>query len=63
MLAKKIAIIAVDVSTGFIVTLTGFKMTSFPLDMIWGIFNVWLWIVAPTLILWAKNKDVKNLSN
>jgi len=63
MLAKKIAIIAVDVSAGFIVTLTGFKMTSFPLDMIWGIFNVWLWIVAPTLILWAKNKDVKNLSN
>ena len=64
MLAKKIVTIAVDAAAGFIVTLTGFRMVWFPLDMIWGIFNVWLWIVAPTLILWAKNKeDAKNLSN
>jgi hypothetical protein len=64
MLAKKIVTIAVDAAAGLIVTLAGFRMVSFPLDMIWGIFNVWLWIVAPTLILWAKNKeDAKNLSN
>jgi len=64
VLAKKILIIAVDASAGFIVALTGFKMTSFPLDMIWGVFNVWLWIVAPTLILWTENKEnAKNLSN
>jgi hypothetical protein len=64
MLAKKIVTIAVDASAGLIVTLTGFRMVSFPLDIIWGIFNVWLWIVSPTLILWAKNKeDAKNLSN
>jgi len=62
--AKKIVTIAVDASAGLIVTLTGFKMMSFPLDIIWGIFNVWLWIVSPTIILWAKNKeDAKNLSN
>jgi hypothetical protein len=62
--AKKTVAIAVDVSAGFIVTLIGFKMVSFPFDIIWGIFNVWLWIVSPTLILWAKNKeDAKNLPN
>jgi hypothetical protein len=62
--AKKIVTIAVDASAGFIVALMGFKMTPFPLDIIWGAFNVWLWIVSPTVILWAKNKeDAKNLSN
>jgi hypothetical protein len=62
--AKKIVTIAVDASAGFIVALTGFKMTPFPLDIIWGAFNIWLWIVSPTVILWAKNKeDAKNLSN
>ena len=62
--AKKIVTIAVDASAGFIVALTGFKMMPFPLDIIWGIFNVWLWIVSPTLILWAKNKeDTNNLLN
>jgi hypothetical protein len=62
--AKKIVTIAVDASAGFIVALTGFKMTPFPLNIIWGIFNVWLWIVSPTLILWAKNKeDANNLLN
>ena len=62
--AKKIVTIAVDASAGFIVALTGFKMTPFPLNITWGIFNVWLWIVSPTLILWAKNKeDANNLLN
>jgi len=60
--AKKTVAMAVNASAGFIVTLIGFKMVSFPLDIIWGIFNVWLWVVSPTLILWAKNKeDEKNL--
>ena len=62
--AKKIVTIVVDASAGFIVALMGFKMTPFPLDIIWGAFNIWLWIVSPTVILWAKNKeDAKNLSN
>jgi hypothetical protein len=62
--AKKIVTIVVDASAGFIVALAGFKMMSFPLDIIWGAFNIWLWIVSPTVILWAKNKeDAKNLSN
>jgi len=62
--AKKIATIAVDVSAGFIVVLMGLEMLPFPLNIIWGIFNAWLWIASPALILWAKNKeDAKNLLN
>jgi len=62
--AKKIVTIAVDSSAGFIVALTGLEMLPFPLDIIWGIFNVWLWIVSPTAILWTKNKeDAKKLLN
>jgi hypothetical protein len=37
-------------------------MATFPYDIVWGIFNFWLWIVSPALILWARNKEVeKNL--
>jgi len=62
--AKKIVAIAVDVSAGFIVVLMGLEMLPFPLNIIWGIFNVWLWIASPALILWAKNKeDANNLLN
>jgi hypothetical protein len=58
------ATIVVDVSAAFIVVLIGLEMLSFPLNVIWGIFNAWLWIASPALILWAKNKeDVNNLLN
>lgn len=61
---KKIATIMVDISAGFIVVLVGLGMLSFPLNVIWGTFNVWLWIVSPTAILWAKKKeDEKKPSN
>jgi len=64
MEAKKIAAIAVDASAGFIVVLMGLEMLPFPLNIIWGVFNVWLWIASPALILWAKNKeDANNLLN
>lgn len=55
--AKKIAAMAVDVSAGFIVVLMGLEMLPFPLNIIWGVFNAWLWIASPALILWAKNKE------
>jgi hypothetical protein len=62
--AKKIAAIAIDVLVGFVVVLIGLEMLPFPLDMIWGIFNVWLWIASPALILWAnKKEDANNLLN
>jgi hypothetical protein len=62
--AKKIAAMAVDISAGFIVVLIGLEMLPLPLNVIWGIFNAWLWIACPTLILWAKNKeDARNSFN
>jgi hypothetical protein len=64
MKIRKAATIAVDASAGFIVVLMGLEMLPFPLNIIWGIFNAWLWIASPSLILWAKNKeDTKNLLN
>jgi len=62
MEAKKIATILIDVSAGFIVVLVGLGMLPFPLNIIWGLFNVWLWIVSPTAILWAKKKEDEKLS-
>jgi len=56
MEAKKIATIMVDVSAGFIVVLVGLEMLPFPLNIIWGFFNVWLWIASPA-ILWANKKE------
>jgi len=57
MEAKKIATIMVDVSAGFIVVLMGLGMLPFPLSIMWGLFNIWLWIVIPAAILWAKKKE------
>jgi len=57
MEAKKIVTIVVDVSAGFIVVLMGLGMLPFPLNIMWGLFNVWLWIALPTAILWAKKKE------
>lgn len=57
MEAKKTATIVANISLGFIVVLVGLGMLSFPLNIMWGVFNVWLWIVSPTAILWAKKKE------
>jgi len=58
---RKIATITVNVFAGFIVVLVGLTLLSFPFSLVWGTFNVWLWIVSPTAILWAKKKeDEKN---
>jgi len=57
MEVKKIVTIVVNVSAGFIVVLIGLGMLPFPLSIVWGVFNVWLWIISPTAVLWAKRKD------
>jgi len=58
---RKIVTIVANVFAGFIVVLVGLTMLSFPFSLVWGTFNVWLWIVSPTAILWAKKKeDEKN---
>jgi len=57
MEVKKIVTIVVNVSAGFIVVLIGLGMLPFPLNIVWGVFNVWLWIMSPTAVLWADRKD------
>ena len=57
MEAKKTATIVANISAAFIVFLVGLTMLPFPTGLLWGLFNVWLWIVAPTAILWASKKE------
>ena len=57
MEAKKTATIVADISAAFIVVLLGLTMLSFPSNLVWSAFNAWLWIVAPTAILWANKKE------
>jgi len=57
MEVKKTATIVTNLFAGFIVVLVGLTMLSFPLNLVWGTFNAWLWIVSPTAILWAKKKE------
>ncbi len=56
------ATLVANVSAGFIVVLVGLGMLPFPLNLVWGLFNVWLWIVSPTTILWAKKKEEEKKS-
>jgi len=65
MKAKKTAILAVGFLAGFIVVLMSLGMLPFPLNIIWGLSNAWLWTVIPATILWAKKKEAeeKKLSN
>jgi hypothetical protein len=57
MKIAKAATIIVDASAGSVVTLLGLEILPLPFNAIWGIFNAWLWIASPALILWAKNKE------
>ncbi|MFQ5821305.1 MAG: hypothetical protein ACE5I5_15065, partial [Candidatus Heimdallarchaeota archaeon] len=57
MEAKKVATVVANVSAGLIVVLVGLGMLPFPLNIIWGFFNVWLWMASPTAVLWAKKKE------
>ncbi len=60
MEAGKIATIVIDVFLGFIVVIVGLEMLPFPLNIFWGLFNVWLWIVLPTTIFWTSKKENEN---
>ncbi len=57
MRLQKIVSILANVFGGSIVVLVGLTMLPFPLNLVWGTFNAWLWIGAPTAILWAKKKE------
>ncbi len=62
MKVKKMATLVANVSAGFVVVLVGLGMLPFPLNLAWGLFNVWLWIVSPTTILWAQKKEEEKKS-
>jgi hypothetical protein len=57
MEAKKTVTIVANILIGFTVFIVGLGMLSFPLNIMWAVFNIWLWIVTPTAILWAKKKE------
>ena len=57
MKLEKMVTIVADVFGGFIVIIVGLTMLTFPLNLVWSTFNAWLWIGAPTAILWAKKKE------
>jgi len=57
MKLQKILTIVANVLGGLIVILAGLTMLRFPLNLVWSTFNAWLWIGAPTAILWAKKKE------
>jgi len=53
---EKIAIIVANITVGFIVFLMGLGMLSYPYNLIWVIFNLWLWVVTPLVILLIKSE-------
>lgn len=53
---EKIITIIIDLVLGSVVVAIGLMMLPFPLNMVWIIFNLWIWIVAPLTLLWAKKK-------
>jgi len=53
---EKIAIIVANITVGFIVFLMGLGMLSYPYNLIWAIFNLWLWVVTPLVILLIKSE-------
>lgn len=54
---KKVLVLMADLASGAIVISVGLSMLPFPYDLVWGAFNAYVWIAAPTL-LWFANKKV-----
>ena len=57
MQTSKILTITTNVFLGIIVAYIGLLMLPTLSGLIWGAFNAWIWIAAPTLLLWAKKKE------
>lgn len=57
MTIRKILTILANVAAGAIVVSVGLDMLPFPYSLIWGIFNAYIWIVAP-ITLYHANKSV-----
>lgn len=50
MEARRIAVILTDIMLGFTVFLIGLDMLQFPFNVLWGAFNIWLWIIFPLIV-------------
>jgi hypothetical protein len=56
----KILAIIGDIIGGGIVIVIGGMMLSFPLNMVWAGFNIYMWTIAPIMLWKIKNYDIEN---
>lgn len=56
---RKLITIAIDMIGGAIVVSVGLSMLPFPYNLVWGTFNLYIWIVAPILLLKANKNGGK----
>jgi hypothetical protein len=56
----KILAIIGDIIGAGIVIVTGEMILSFPLNMFWTGFNIYMWTIAPIMLWKAKNYNIGN---
>jgi hypothetical protein len=56
----KILAIIGDIIGGGVVTIIGEMMLSFPLNIVWTGFNIYMWTIAPIMLWKAKNCNIGN---
>ena len=56
----KILTIIGDIIGAGIVIVIGERILSFPLNMFWTGFNIYMWIIAPIMLWKAKNYNIGN---
>ena len=56
----KILAIIGDIIGGGVVIVIGEMMLSFPLNMVWAAFNIYMWTIAPIMLWKAKNHNIGN---
>lgn len=57
---SKIALIASAIGMAIPTIALGFKMLPGNLGIVWAGFNAWIWIGAPTIILYYLKKEKEN---
>jgi hypothetical protein len=56
----KILAVIGDIIGGGVVIVIGEMMLSFPLNMVWTGFNIYMWTIAPIMLWKAENYDIGN---
>jgi len=59
MKLRQIITICVDIVAGSIVVTVGLMMLPFPLNILWGIFNAYMWIAVPIILYKANRTEEK----